>query len=106
MPISETMLSLTGAMVSGERVQPSGAVGTIFCCGQCLTRLYSRNSTRPGLVVVRAGTLDGSAMVRPSFHLWTQSMQPWVVIPDGAIALAQQPASLAEWVDLLTPEPK
>lgn len=103
MPIPESLLTLTGELVSGERTQPSGAIGTIYSCAHCLTRLYSENSMRPGVLVVRAGTLDASNQVVPKFHLWTQSKLNWVVIPANSIALEQQPASLVEWIALLSP---
>lgn len=101
MPVFEAMLSTNGELVSGERMQPSGAVGTIFACAICLVRLYSKNSTRPGMVTVRAGTLDNSRELVPNFHLWAVSKQSWVVIPNGAVALDSQPASTEEWMELL-----
>jgi hypothetical protein len=103
MPVLENMLSVIGETVSGARTQPSGAVGTIFCCAKCLVRLYSKNSTRPGMIVVRAGTLDESAHISPKFHLWVRSKQDWIVIPDGAIAYDMQIETTAEWVALLAP---
>ncbi len=103
MPVFDAMLSVTGDMVSGERTQPSGAIGTIFACTQCLVRVYSKNSTRPGMVTVKAGTLDDSKGVVPKFHLWTSSKQPWVTVPEDAGALDEQPDSTAEWMQLLSP---
>lgn len=103
MPVFEAMLSLSGELVSGERTQPSGAIGTVFACAKCLVRVYSKNSTRPGMVTIRAGTLDDGKAVVPKFHLWTSSKQPWIVIPDNATALDEQPSSTAEWMQLLLP---
>ena len=102
MPVFETMLSVTGELISGERTQPSGAVGTIFACAQCLVRIYSKNSARPGMVIIRAGTLEDSKQVVPKLHLWTSSKQPWVTLPEDAVALEEQPASLEEWMRLLS----
>lgn len=101
MPVFEAMLSVSGETVSGERALPSGAIGTIFACPKCLVRLYSRNSSRPGMATVRAGTLDDSGRVIPKFHLWINSKQSWVTIPDHAVALDEQPASVNEWMRLL-----
>jgi hypothetical protein len=103
MPIFEAMLSLTGELTTGERTQPSGAVGTFFACAKCLSRIYSKNSTRPGMITVRAGTLDDSKAVIPKFHLWVKSRQSWVSVPDNAIALEEQPQSVEEWMQLLRP---
>ena len=103
MPVFETMLSVSGDMVSGERAHPSGTIGTIFACEKCLVRVYSKNSTRPGMATIKAGTLDDSAGVVPKFHLWTSSKQPWVFVPENSVALEEQPASTAEWMQLLSP---
>ena len=102
MPVFEAMLAVTGELISGERTQPSGAIGTIFACAKCLIRIYSKNSTRPGMVTIRAGTLDDSMQVVPKFHLWTSSKQSWVVISESAVALEEQPASTEEWMRLLS----
>jgi hypothetical protein len=104
MPVFEAMLTVTGELISGERTQPSGAIGTIFACSKCLVRLYSKNSIRPGMVTVRAGTLGASKDVVPKFHLWTGSRQSWATIPEGAISMEEQPRALSEWTQLLTPE--
>ena len=103
MPVFEAMLSVTGELVSGERTQPSGAIGTIFACTKCLVRIYSKNSTRPGMATVKAGTLDDSQQIAPKFHLWMKSKQPWVTLPEGPVTLDEQPASTAEWMQLLLP---
>lgn len=102
MPVFEAMLSVTAELVSGERMQPSGAIGTIFACTKCLVRMYSKNSTRPGMLTIRAGTLDDSKQIIPKFHLWVSSKQPWVMIPQDAVALEEQPASTEEWMRLLS----
>jgi hypothetical protein len=104
MPVFEAMLTVTGELISGERTQPSGAMGTIFACSKCLVQLYSKNSTRPGMVTIRVGTLDASKDVVPKFHLWNRSRQTWVSIPEGAISMEEQPRAIAEWMQLLTPE--
>jgi hypothetical protein len=102
LPVFEAMLSVTGELVSGERMQPSGAIGTIFSCPKCLVRVYSKNSTRAGMVTVKAGTLDDSQHVAPKFHLWIKSKQPWITVPEGTVALDEQPASTEEWKRLLS----
>lgn len=101
MPIFEAMLSLNGETVSGERTQPSGAIGTVFACSKCLVRLYSKNSTRVGMATVRVGTLDNSSQISPKFHLWTSSKQSWLNLPDDAVTLLEQPSSTEEWMRLL-----
>ena len=50
------------------------------CCSSCLTRLYNTNSTLPDAVFLRAGTLDGSADLRPMAHIWVSRKQDWIQV--------------------------
>ena len=99
--VAEADLVVTGPTIEGRHQQPSGAIARIVACRDCLTRLYTTNDRRPGIVNLRAGTLDTSASLVPAFHVWTASRQPWIVIPDDVPALEGQPADVAEWAELL-----
>jgi hypothetical protein len=75
-------------VIAGEpeiyvNITASGAESVQRLCGTCHTRLWNTNSARPGVAVVRAGTLDASAELSPRAHIWTKRMQPWLVIGDG-----------------------
>jgi hypothetical protein len=50
-------------------------------CGVCHTRIYNTNSARPGMVVVRAGTLDRSDELDVVAHIWVKRKQPWLSLP-------------------------
>lgn len=102
MPVFEAMLSVTGELISGERTQPSGAIGKIFACSKCLVRIYSKNSTRAGMATIKAGTLDDGQQIVPKFHLWTRSKQAWITLQEDAVTLNEQPASTEEWMRLLS----
>ena len=98
-------LTVSGELVRGEHVQPSGAAAGIFACTKCLTRIYTDNDRRPGIVNLRAGTLDSSRDLVPAAHLWTASKLAWVVIPEGTINMAGQPQDQAGWIEIFKPEP-
>jgi hypothetical protein len=66
-------------------------------CGACGTRLYNESKVAE-VVVVRGGTVDGAAKLRPIGHIWTTSAQPWVRIPEGALTYPEQPADMLELV--------
>ncbi len=99
--VTEGGFSISGPVIEGAHVQPSGAIAAIFACEKCLTRLYTTNALRPGVLNIRAGTLDDSSAIVPGFHLWIKSKQPWVVIPDDVPALETQPATPLDWLVLL-----
>jgi hypothetical protein len=97
-------LEVAGALAEGGSIQPSGARARLFACPQCQCRIYGTNDARPGFAIVRAGTFDHSNQITPDFHVWTQSKQPWVVIPSGVVALATQPDDTQGWTRLLMPD--
>jgi len=96
-------ICIEGEVIEGRHVQPSKGVAGIIACRTCLTRLYTTNDQRPGIISIRAGTLDDSDQLVPGFHLWVTSKQPWIVIPDDVPALETQPMDLADWQRLLIP---
>jgi hypothetical protein len=95
-------LKVEGDLIEGQFVKPDGNVVSMFACPHCFSRIYGVNNSRPQFLVLRAGTLDDSASFTPDFHLWTRSKQPWVAIPEGALALETQADSPEEWTRLLT----
>jgi hypothetical protein len=81
--VHEDVFALTaGAPVDYRLTGPSGAVSWQRMCGICHTRLQNTNSARPGLVVIRAGTLDASDRLTPALHIWVKRKQPWIVLPE------------------------
>jgi hypothetical protein len=49
------------------------------------------------LSFVRVGTLDDPDRLPPDVHIYTESKQPWVMIPAGARAFAQYYKSREVW---------
>ena len=97
-------LTVEGEVLRGEHVQPSGAVAGIYACKHCLTRVYTDNNARPGIANLLAGTLDNSPSMVPAAHLWVQSKQPWVMIPQDAVVMETQPTDVAGWMAIFKPE--
>ena len=74
-----------------ERVATPSASGkgqTFTRCPDCHVALWSTYAGAGDLVsFVRVGTLDQPDRMPPDIHIYTASKQPWVVIPEGAVAL-------------------
>jgi hypothetical protein len=68
----EAALIVTGPLVIYEFITPSGKVSTQRMCGTCHTRIFNSNSARPGVVIVRAGTLDRSDELQTVAHIWVK----------------------------------
>ena len=74
---------IAGTVETYINITESGAESTQRLCGTCHTRLWNTNSARPGLAVIRAGTLDASPSLAPRAHIWTKRKQPWIMLdPD------------------------
>lgn len=96
-------LDIKGDLDSGSYEQPNGALSTIWGCARCKVRIFAENDERPGFASLRCGTLDRSHEIEPAAHLWVNSKQAWVTLPDGVPAHAEQPQTQAEWIALVGP---
>jgi uncharacterized protein YjbJ (UPF0337 family) len=72
----------------------SGRTLMRYFCGECGSSLYSHRELVPGVIGVRAGTLDDSASLRITAHIWTKSAPPWSYIDPAAQRVAGQPEAL------------
>jgi hypothetical protein len=91
------------AMIEADRMQLLGAepemVDTpsasgmgqkIARCPQCRIAVWSHYAgAGPMVKFVRAGTLDEPDHLPPDIHIFTESKQPWVVIPRDMPAVAE-----------------
>jgi len=84
--IPAARLSMTGEAIERSAPNSRGGTTTQIYCAQCLTRLCSHSSGRPGVVLVRAGTLDDSEAIVPALHMWASRRQRWIGLPDDAEA--------------------
>ena len=68
----------------------SGKGQKIWRCPECRIAVWSNYSGAGDAVrFVRVGTLDDPDAMPPDIHIFTMSKQPWVVLPEGAIAVAE-----------------
>jgi len=84
--LPEAALSVAGPVETYELTSPSGRISRQRVCGTCHTRIYNTSSARPGLVILRAGTLDESDALDVVAHIWVRRKQPWIAIPPGVPA--------------------
>ena len=76
----------------------SGKGQKISRCPVCHIALWSNYAgAGDALRFVRVGTLDDPDAFPPDIHIFTESRQPWVVIPAGARAVPQYYKSSEVW---------
>ena len=68
----------------------SGKGQRIVRCPTCFVTVWSHYPQSGDLIkFIRVGTLDDPDRLPPDVHIYTTSKQPWVVLPDGAPAVAE-----------------
>ena len=85
--LPEEQLEVSGEPALFELTVPDGSrTSRQRGCPTCFTRIYNTNTRRPGLAVVRAGTLDDSDKLNIVAHLWTSRKLGGIAIPEGTPA--------------------
>lgn len=87
-------LEISGPITVYELTSPSGRISRQRMCCTCHTRVFNTNSARPGMAVIRAGTLDRSNELVVTAHIWVRSKQAWLELPEGVPA----------WLEAAPPE--
>lgn len=76
----------------------SGKGQQIWRCPTCHVALWSNYGGAHDIIrFVRVGTLDHPGRVRPDIHIYTRSKLPWVVLPEGALAVEAYYSSKEVW---------
>jgi hypothetical protein len=93
--VPEGAISAEGPIIEHQYTTNAGALSRHRICGKCYTRLWNTNALRPGLALVRAGTLDDAEHIVPRAHTWVKRKQPWVVL-SGDVPQWPEAAPLAD----------
>jgi hypothetical protein len=54
-----------------------------YFCKTCGCHLFAKADQRPGMVLVRAGSLDDDPKMQPQCHIWVKAKAPWHPICDS-----------------------
>jgi hypothetical protein len=90
MLVSSDSLTVTGQTKRFTRIADSGNENTGVFCPECGVRIYQVPNYVQGVLVLKPGTLDDTAWLRPNYFVWMKSAQGWVPVPDGVKALDGQ----------------
>lgn len=60
-----------------------------YFCRTCGCHLFAKAEQRPGMVLVRAGSLDDDPGMRPQAQIWVKAKAPWHQV-DASIAQFQE----------------
>jgi hypothetical protein len=71
-------IELTGTLAAYDDTAERGNTLKRSFCPKCGSSIMSESSARPGVAILKAGTLDDASAVAPTMQIWTRSAQPWV----------------------------
>ncbi len=89
---------LHGEVEAIDTPSASGKGQKIARCPRCHVALWSNYSGAGDAVrFVRVGTLDEPDRLPPDIHIYTDSKQPWVVLPPQAVAVREYYRASEHW---------
>ncbi|MGD9979481.1 MAG: GFA family protein [Hyphomonadaceae bacterium] len=77
MGIPDNGVTISGETKAYERASDSGAIVARHFCPTCGSALFSRNSGMPGLVFLRASSLDDLEVFKPQMHVYVARAASW-----------------------------
>ena len=97
--IESSCLELTGGRPqSVPTPNNSGKGQTVARCPACQVAVWSHYGGLGDIMsFVRVGTLDEADRLAPDVHIYTDSKQPWVLIPAGVRSFSQYYRSREVW---------
>ena len=90
MPSSE--LSSQGPLRTFNDTGDSGKPVYRRFCPDCGSPIISEVGAMPGLIFLKAGTLDDTSWLSPTMQKWCDSAQPWVSLPETMQQFPRMPA--------------
>ena len=93
---------LQGHVVDVEVPSPSGANQRIARCPNCQVAVWSYYLVMFGGIgelvrFIRVGTLDDPSRLQPDVHIFTESKQPWVTLPQDALVVEEYYVTEEVW---------
>lgn len=87
----ESFKLISGELATYTRIADSGLTNNCYFCPKCGNRIYHQNPDKPEIIRLKPGTLEDTSVINPSIHVWLQSKQAWVDIPEGVETYDTQP---------------
>ncbi|MDR0479758.1 MAG: GFA family protein [Burkholderiaceae bacterium] len=97
--VPEEAITIRGEVKWYERLGDSGKPISRGFCPHCGSQLFGKPSVMPGVLAVRAGTLDDPEQFKPQINIYTRSAPSWdfmdPALPKFPAAPPMKPASKA-----------
>ena len=84
-------LTISGAAKEFSSKGDSGMNITRGFCAECGSQLYSRSEGMPGMVLLKAGTLDDPEHYKPTMSIYASRAPSWDQPPAGLPSFPEMP---------------
>ncbi len=74
--IKEENFEITGEVNNYTHLSDSGNNMTKYFCPNCGSQVFGKNSGRPGIITIRAGTVNEKDIIKPIRNLFLKSKVP------------------------------
>lgn len=92
--VAESGVQMTGEMKGYARPADSGNVVTRHFCTNCGAPIYSRNAAMPGMIFLRASSLDDLEVFKPQMHVFVSRAATWDQPRAGVPAFDRMPPGM------------
>ena len=92
--VPEVSIALSCTMKGYARAADSGNMVERFFCPTCGAAVLSKNSGMPGLVALRASSLDDLEVFKPQMHVFTERAATWDAREPSLPAFAKMPPGM------------
>ena len=89
--VREADFSLSGETRKYDRPADSGNIVSRHFCGNCGAAVHSTNSGMPGLIFVRASSLDDPEVFKPQMAVYTSRGPSWDTLNSDLPAFEEMP---------------
>jgi len=90
--VPQATLSIQGSPKTYTKKGDSGSEVVSRFCPNCGSTILSEPAAMPGASILRAGTLDDTAWLKPTMEIYCDSAQSWVQLGGGMQRFAKMPA--------------
>lgn len=91
MLLPEVAVTFSGKMTAYDRAADSGNLVSRNFCPTCGAAVFSRNAAMPGMIFLRASSLDNLEAFKPQMHVYAARAASWDQPASGVPSFAQMP---------------
>jgi hypothetical protein len=92
--VPEESVALIGETKGYARPADSGNIVTRHFCPTCGAPVFSLNSGMPGMMFLRASSLDDMEVFKPQMHVYASRAPSWEHSTEGLPAFATMPPGM------------